>query len=93
MSFSIVYALIARGKNIILTAKDELKQSFWNLFDSANDISQIKSEPVSTVTPEQPADTTLLPPNTEPILPGPDKKPNNAYIENQALDSTKEKNK
>ena len=73
------------GKNIILTAKDELKQSFWNLFDSANDISQIKSEPVSTVTPEQPADTTLLPPNTEPILPELEEKPNTAapaFLEN-----------
>ena len=73
------------GKNIILTAKDELKQSFWNLFDSANDISQIKSEPVSTVTPEEPADTTLLPPNTEPILPELEEKPNTAtptFLEN-----------
>ena len=73
------------GNNIILTAKDELKQSFWNLFDSANDISQIKSEPVSTVTPEQPADTTLLPPNTEPILPELEEKPNTAtptFLEN-----------
>ena len=73
------------GKNIILTAKDELKQSFWNLFDSANDISQIKSEPVSTVTPEQPADTTLLPPNTEPSLPELEEKPNTAtptFLEN-----------
>ena len=73
------------GNNIILTAKDELKQSFWNLFDSANDISQIKSEPVSTVTPEEPADTTLLPPNTEPILPELEEKPNTAapaFLEN-----------
>ena len=73
------------GKNIILTAKDELKQSFWNLFDSANDISQIKSEPVSTVTPEEPADTTLLPPNTEPILSELEEKPNTAtptFLEN-----------
>ena len=73
------------GKNIILTAKDELKQSFWNLFDSANDISQIKSEPVSTVTPEEPADTTLLPPNTEPILRELEEKPNTAapaFLEN-----------
>ena len=73
------------GNNIILTAKDELKQSFWNLFDSANDISQIKSEPVSTVTPEQPADTTLLPPNTEPILSELEEKPNTAtptFLEN-----------
>ena len=73
------------GNNIILTAKDELKQSFWNLFDSANDISQIKSEPVSTVTPEEPADTTLLPPNTEPILRELEEKPNTAapaFLEN-----------
>ena len=81
------------GKDIIMTVKDELKQSFWNLFDSAHDISQIKNEPVAQVPVEETTDTTLLPPNTEPILPGPDEKPNNAYIENQALDSTKEKNK
>lgn len=73
------------GKNIILTAKDELKQSFWNLFDSANDISQIKTEPVPSTTPEEPADTTLLPPNTEPILPELEEKSNappGTFLEN-----------
>ena len=73
------------GKDIIMTVKDELKQSFWNLFDSAHDISQIKNEPVAQVPVEETTDTTLLPPNTEPILPELEEKPNTAtptFLEN-----------
>lgn len=84
------------GKNIILTAKDELKQSFWNIFDSAHDISQIKNEPVAEVPVDESTDTTLLPPNTEPIIPEPNKKSNvspTAVLENRAIKTTTEKSK